>query len=124
MLPCFTSASVVVAASAGFFIFAVPPAVALTMKECSAKYEAAKQSGTLEGKTWLAFRKAYCGTGTPAEGGIFPKAISPKYAKESAGKARLHTCLDQYKANKAANLNGGLVGLRRGVDTIASATGR
>ncbi len=32
---------------------------------------------------------------------VFPTAVSPKYSKESAGKARMHTCLDQYDANKA-----------------------
>jgi hypothetical protein len=39
---------------------------------------------------------------------VFPTAVSPKYSSESAGKARLHTCLDQYNANKATNANGGL----------------
>ncbi|GBQ42605.1 hypothetical protein KSAC_24360 [Komagataeibacter saccharivorans] len=43
-----------------------------------------------------------------------PDAISPKYSKESAGKARMHTCLDQYNANKAANANGGLRWIQRG----------
>src|SRR5690242_417720 len=27
---------------------------------------------------------------------VFPNAVSPKYSKESEGKARMHTCLDQY----------------------------
>jgi hypothetical protein len=31
-----------------------------------------------------------------------PSAVSPKYSGESAGKARMHTCLDQYRANKAS----------------------
>ena len=35
-----------------------------------------------------------------AGGAVFPSAISPKYANESAGKQRMHTCLDQYNANK------------------------
>jgi len=39
---------------------------------------------------------------------VFPSAVSPKYSKESAGKARKLTCLDQYKENKATNANGGL----------------
>ena len=47
----------------------------------------------------------------PAQGAnsdaTFPSAISPKYSSESAGKARMHTCLDQYKANKTSNGNGG-----------------
>jgi hypothetical protein len=38
------------------------PAQALTMKECSAKYEAAKKAGTLNGMKWNDFRKAQCGS--------------------------------------------------------------
>ncbi len=45
---------------------------------------------------------------------VFPTAVSPKYADKSAGKARMLTCLDQYKANKQANLNGGLKWIERG----------
>ena len=45
---------------------------------------------------------------------VFPKAISAKYSKESPGKARMHTCLDQYKANKAKNANGGLKWIQKG----------
>ena len=43
-----------------------------------------------------------------------PDAVSAKYSKETAGKARLHTCLDQYNANKAANANGGLRWIQKG----------
>jgi hypothetical protein len=39
---------------------------------------------------------------------VFPSAISPTYANEKPYKARLKTCSDQYKANKATNANGGL----------------
>jgi hypothetical protein len=42
----------------------------------------------------------------PSGPAIFPIAVDPKYSKESAGKARMHTCLDQYNANKATNANG------------------
>jgi hypothetical protein len=117
---------------------------ALTMKECSAKYKAAQTAGTLNGQKWNDFRKAECGsdaTATPAAasapGGApppaapkaaaakpapampagnatFPNAVSPKYSKESAGKARMHTCLDQYNANKASNGNGGLKWIQKG----------
>lgn len=52
----------------------------------------------------------------PAAAGnaVFPSAVDPKYAKESAGKARLHTCVDQYNANKATNANGGLKWIEKG----------
>jgi len=44
----------------------------------------------------------------------YPSAISPQYSKESAGKARMHTCLDQYNANKAGDRNGGLKWIEKG----------
>jgi len=45
---------------------------------------------------------------------VFPSAVSPKYSQESPGKARMHTCDDQYKANKATNANGGLKWIQKG----------
>ena len=45
---------------------------------------------------------------------VFPSALDPKYAKESAGKARMHTCVDQYNANKTGNGNGGLKWIEKG----------
>jgi hypothetical protein len=123
---------------------ATVPAHALSMKECGAKYQAAKDAGTLKGLTWNEFRKAECG-GEAAEGPAasapppatpasspaasapppsappvasgpvrFPSAVSPKYANESAGKARMETCLDQYKANKENGGNGGLKWIEKG----------
>jgi len=50
----------------------------------------------------------------PTGNAIFPSAIDPRYAKESAGKARMHTCVDQYNANKVSNANGGLKWIERG----------
>ena len=102
---------------------------ALTMAECSAKYKAAKDANALNGMKWNDFRKANCGaeaSATPAAApapaparaaagnAVFPTAVSPKYSKESAGKARMHTCLDQYDANKASNGNGGLKWIQKG----------
>jgi hypothetical protein len=102
------------------------PGQALTMRECSAKYRAAQSAGKTAGMSWQDFRKANCGIGAyapgesttaaPSAGGAatFPKTISPKYTKESAGRARMHTCLDQYNANKASNSNGGLRWIAKG----------
>jgi hypothetical protein len=108
------------------------------MQECSAKYKAAQTAGTLKGQKWNDFRKAECGTdaaatpaaapkaaeakpaaapaATPAPMGnaVFPNAVDPKYSKETAGKARMHTCVDQYNANKAGNANGGLKWIQKG----------
>ncbi len=118
------------AALAGLgMVLAVMPAEALTMQECSAKYQAAKTAGTLGGQNWAAFRKAQCGeeaAATPAAkpvaatkpaaagSAVFPSAIAPKYAKEKPSKARMHTCVDQYNANKTANANGGLKWIQKG----------
>jgi hypothetical protein len=114
------------------------PVQALTMKECSAKYQDAKTNGTLNGRKWADFRKQECGTdataattaapapapapaakrgATPAAApsdAVFPTAVAPKYSSEKAGRARMHTCLDQYNANKANNANGGLRWIQRG----------
>ena len=128
------SAVSVAALAAGLSVIFTPSAGALTMKECSAKYQAAKAAGTLGNQKWSDFRKSECGTdataaptattpATPAAATaapkaagapVFPTAVSPKYSKESAGKARMHTCLDQYKANQATNANGGLKWIEKG----------
>ena len=124
--------------------FSVVPASALSMKECSVKYQDAKKANTLKGQKWNDFRKAQCGdddaneadaaaavpeTAAPAaataaapaakpagraKAAVFPKAVSQKYSNESAGKARLKTCADQYNANKAANANGELKWIEKG----------
>jgi hypothetical protein len=45
---------------------------------------------------------------------VLPTAISPKYSTESEGDARMHTCLEQYIANKANNGNGGMKWIEKG----------
>ena len=45
---------------------------------------------------------------------MFPNAVSSKYADKSQGKARMMTCLDQYRANKTGNMNGGLKWIEKG----------
>ena len=107
-------------------------AQALTMTECSAKYKAAKDAGSLNGMKWNDFRKAQCGSdaaapttaSAPAPApapapvatgfAVYPHAIDAKYAKESPGKGRMETCLDQYRANKTNNGNGGLKWIEKG----------
>jgi hypothetical protein len=131
-------------AVSGLAAFAMP-AQALTSQECSAKYQAAKTAGTLNGQKWNDFRKAQCGAdATPAaapaaapaapapttaakkeaapppaapaatSNAIYPSVVDPKYSKETPGKARMHTCVDQYNANKATNANGGLKWIQKG----------
>jgi hypothetical protein len=134
-----------IAVSSFAMLPAAIPAAALTAQECSAKYQAAKTAGTLNGQKWNDFRKAECGSdaaatpaATPAAApaapkaaeakpkkpeavaaaasgpAVFPKAVDPKYSKETEGKARMHTCVDQYNANKAGNANGGLKWIQKG----------
>ena len=102
----------------GALALQVTSAQALSMQECSAKYKAAKEAGTLNGMKWNDFRRAQCGAGATAElttsNTIFPNAISSKYASKSAGKARMLTCLDQYRVNKTNGGNGGLKWIQKG----------
>ena len=37
-------------------------------------------------------------------GSLFPSGVAKKYAREPAGKARMLTCRDQYRANKEAGI--------------------
>jgi len=145
------------ALAAGLSFAAAPPADALTAQECSAKYQAAKTAGTLNGQAWNDFRKTQCGAdaaaapaatdasapktaeakpdetkpeakrakaaaksgaspAAPASAGpaTFPTAVDAKFAKEPAARARLHTCAESWKANKAANTTGGLRWIQKG----------
>lgn len=55
---------------------------------------------------------------------VFPTAVAPKYSSETAGKGRMHTCVDQYNANKAANANGGLKWIQKGGGYYSECTKR
>src|SRR5487761_2794082 len=70
----------------GFAAFAATaPAQALTSQECSAKYQAAKAAGTLNGQKWNDFRKAECGA--PAAAAPAPAAPSQAEAKPKKPEA-------------------------------------
>ncbi|KXF78238.1 antifreeze protein [Paramesorhizobium deserti] len=105
----------------------------LSRKECSTKYEAAKSADALNGMKWNDFRKAECGPGadpvalstdgaqepaaptiTAPQGVVFPVAVSPQYSNQTPGKARMHTCLDQYHTLKNNNALGGLKWIQKG----------
>jgi hypothetical protein len=133
-----------VAASGFAAFVATAPAQALTTQECSSKYQAAKTAGTLNGQKWNDFRKAQCSADAtpmaapaaappppmaqakpkaapapapmamPSGPAIFPMAVNPKYSQESAGKGRMHTCVDQYNANKETNGNAGMKWIQKG----------
>jgi hypothetical protein len=88
--------------------------------ECGTNASAAPASATTTQKPAAAPAKPAATTAArpaaPAATGraVFPTAVSPKYSSESAGKARMHTCLDQYNANKTSNANGGLHWIQKG----------
>ncbi|MFC0240412.1 hypothetical protein [Rhodopseudomonas telluris] len=143
-----------IAATALLMLITSTPGHALTAQECSAKYQAAKTAGTLNGQGWNDFRKAQCAEAaaapaasdgkaaasepkateakpaepkaaakpkaaaaepaTPAGPATYPTAVDAKFAKEPAARARLHTCAEQWKANKAANTTGGLKWIQKG----------
>jgi hypothetical protein len=93
--------------------FAASPASALTMKECSSKYQAAKDAGSLDGKSWAQFRKAECGTDDSAEAPPAKtetkKSAAKKKADDSQEEAGLTSkeCSAKYQAAKDADaLNG------------------
>ena len=116
------------------------PAHALTARECSAKYKEAQKAGTLGVMKWNDFRKSECAAdaaaaqpaAAPAAGGganplkpaakpasaagqaAFPTSVSAKYSNETPGTARMHTCRDQYRANKASGGNAGLPWIKKG----------
>jgi hypothetical protein len=77
---------------------AAPPAAPKTAEAKSKKSEAAPAATPA----------------APSGPAVFPKAVDPKYSKETEGKARMHTCVDQYNANKAGNANGGLKWIQKG----------
>lgn len=126
----------------GLAIAAVPAqAKNKTKKECEAEWKAAETAKTTGGKKHADFvaacrqETAAAPTAAPAQpapapkpmakkppaaapamtgNAVFPSAVSPKYSKESAGKARMHTCRDQYNENKTHNANGGLKWIQKG----------
>jgi hypothetical protein len=78
---------------------AAPAAAAAAAPKEAAKKEAAKEAAA---------------PAAPSGPAVYPSAVDPKYSKETAGKARMHTCVDQYNANKATNANGGLKWIQKG----------
>ena len=133
------------------FAPAVAQAPSVT-KQCGAKWAAAKAAGTTGDLTWpkflsqcraeMAAQPPSSAPSGPADAGpprqkttaakppvpagnaVFPTAVSSKYSSESPAKARRHTCLDQYRANKATNGNGGLKWIQKGGGYYSQCTKR
>jgi hypothetical protein len=120
-------------------VFCAAPASALSLKACNDEWNGMKTAGTVGDKKYADFRKEClartaaapaaapaapaptaaakpAAPAAPAAAGaaVFPSTVSTKYSSESAGRARMHTCLDQYNANKAGSGNGGLHWIQKG----------
>ncbi|MBI5321642.1 hypothetical protein [Bradyrhizobium sp.] len=80
-----------------------PAAAATTAASKEGSKEATKEA-----------KKKEAAPAAPAGPAVFPTAVNPKYSKETEGKARMHTCVDQYNANKATNANGGMKWIQKG----------
>ena len=110
-------------------------AAAMSMKACGDKYQEAQKAGSLNGMTWNEFRKANCGdenaaadAGLPSKpqidesvagtasssGAVFPSAVASQHASEKPARARMLTCLDQYKTNKTTGGNANLKWIQKG----------
>lgn len=86
---------------------AAPAAAAPAATPAAEPKQAAKKESKSEAKDAAA-------PAVPAGPAVYPNAVDAKYSKETAAQARMHTCLDQYKANKATNGNGGLKWIQKG----------
>ena len=82
---------------------AAPAAAPAAAAPAAAPKEAAKKEA-----------KEVAAPAAPSGPAVYPNAVDPKYSKETAGKARMHTCVDQYNANKASNANGGMKWIQKG----------
>jgi hypothetical protein len=100
------------AIAVGLCLLMPQSASALSMAECSAKYNAAKDNDALGGKSWSEFRKLECGT----DAGVAekPEKAGKKSAKAAASdddQAKGLTakqCSAKFKAAKAANALDGM----------------
>jgi hypothetical protein len=87
------------------------PAPAAAAAPAAEPKEAAKKASKKEAKETA---KEAAAPAAPAGPAVYPNAVDSKYSKETAGKARMHTCLDQYNANKATNGTGGMKWIQKG----------
>lgn len=115
----------------------VVPSSAMTMKECSSRYLAAGDAGTLKGGILHDFQRRECGAASADVSGsgqtlvagaqdpkkptaaapdevVFPRSIDKKFVNERPGMARMHTCLEQYRINKNNNALRGLKWMQKG----------
>ncbi len=118
------------------------PARENLMKACGDKWRAVREAETAKGVTWPQFLSACrahasratgdvtkeadkdANRGAPAKptreaaigasAPVFPQDVAARHASERPALGRQRTCADQFKANKAADANGGLKWIEKG----------
>ena len=97
--------------------FAATPTKALTMSECSVKYKAFRDAGTLNGMKWNDFRHAQCGDDPPSA------LVSPQPSQAQISAIRA-SCQADYRFHCANVPTGGrqaLACLQNNLATLSSA---
>ena len=92
--------------------------------QCTTPAEAADESAnsasteakakTTEDKPETTLKKAEVVARSPSGKTTFPSSIAEKFAAEKPAKARMHTCLEQYHANKKGGTLGGTRWIEKG----------
>ncbi|HTN95885.1 MAG TPA: hypothetical protein VL101_02820, partial [Nordella sp.] len=97
-------------ALAGFALaavgFAAAPASALSSKECSVKYQAAKEADTLKGMNWNEFRKAQCADTAATDDTAATKTKKAATTDDAAKGLTSKQCSAKYQAAKEAGTLG------------------
>lgn len=121
-----TGRMILAAACVGLVVSLAPvtSASATSLQTCSDQYRDAKKQGTLGAMGWDKFRKTRCKGAAAAPMGPkkalmpsgvgFPTRVDRRYEKESPAQARLHTCQDAYRQNKANKTIGDLKWVEKG----------
>ena len=81
---------------------------------CTRRGSGCRAQGSRQEESKKEAAKEAAAPAAPSGPAVYPSAVDPKYSKETAGKARMHTCVDQYNANKATNANGGMKWIQKG----------
>lgn len=101
---------------------AVGPAAALSSKECSTKYQAAKQAGTLGSMKWNDFRKAECGAPQDNPATTVPNPLAPSATNATQAPAPSTMATKPVQPPKAPpSVAGGSAVFPRAVDPKYSA---
>ncbi len=104
------SAAAPASAPATTTTYTPPPATTTTQAASPPKKHHWWQGGASNSQAGTPYTAPPVSTG----GAIFPRGISPQFASLSPGRARMETCVAQYRANKASGGNGGLKWIEKG----------